>query len=157
MSNDFSKQNYTLLFVYGTLKQGMSRDINYLYEQNWMDLDKPRYIGTAKTTNNYNMYRLAAANDSFPGLVNSDESVGKEIYGELYEVSNSLMLKLDLIEGVKTGLYFKDYIQLNTKNLTNLPLHKESFDLLEKNKAVSYILKVNNIGELEECGVIWTT
>lgn len=147
--------NNILLFVYGTLKSSMSRDINFLFEEHFK---KPRYIGVAKTTNQYKMYRLCAGKDSFPGIVYSKSgSASTEIYGELYEIDSFMLSKLDLIEGVRTGLYSRGLISLSEIHMCNLPLNQKSIDLLESKKAITYILNQDNTGDLEECGAIWIT
>lgn len=69
------------VFVYGTLKKGFG--LNYL-------LDSSKFIGEAKLEG-YEMYSLV----SFaPFIVKGD---GK-VYGEVYEISEDLLKKLDKFE-----------------------------------------------------------
>ncbi len=69
------------VFVYGTLKKGFS--LNYL-------LANSIFIGEA-SLNGYDMYSLT----SFPFIT---KGKGK-VYGEVYEVSEDLLKRLDMIEG----------------------------------------------------------
>jgi len=78
-----------LLFVYGTLKKDCSRS---------SVMESSRFIGVAKTTPNYKLYDCG----TYPALVVSENG---GVWGELYEVDDSVMSSLDLIEGVDVGLY----------------------------------------------------
>ena len=71
------------LFVYGTLKKQHSRN-------NILGADS--FIREIKTLPNYTMIDLGA----FPGILDLGANV---IYGELYEVDNSVLGMCDLIEG----------------------------------------------------------
>ena len=84
-----------LLFVYGTLKKGCSRS---------SVMESSRFIGVAKTTPNYKLYDCG----TYPALVASENG---GVWGELYEVDDSVMSRLDQIEGVDADmilLYFED-------------------------------------------------
>lgn len=77
-----------LLFVYGTLKRGGVR--NFL-------LRGQKFLGEARTVPRYALYDLGA----YPGLVQAEED-GQVVYGELYEVEQSLLPRLDAVEGAPT-------------------------------------------------------
>jgi gamma-glutamylcyclotransferase (GGCT)/AIG2-like uncharacterized protein YtfP len=74
-----------ILFVYGTLMRGGVRH-RVLADQ--------RFLGDARTQPRYALYDLGA----YPGLVHS-ESDGRAIHGELYEIDDGLIVRLDRIEG----------------------------------------------------------
>ncbi len=75
-----SKQ--TLIFVYGTLKQGFHN--HYLLEQS-------KYVGTGWTSEKYAMYQ-----DGIPYVV-KDESVSR-IQGEVYSIDDETLESLDRLE-----------------------------------------------------------
>lgn len=70
------------IFVYGTLKTGQIR--NFV-------LDNQRFVKKVKTRPLYGLY----SNGDFPCLVDD----GKSIEGELWEVDENCLAKLDQIEG----------------------------------------------------------
>jgi gamma-glutamylaminecyclotransferase len=78
---DFKVMNK--LFVYGTLKKQYSRN---------SILSTASFVKETQTLPLYTMIDL----DAFPGLLDSGKSV---IYGEVYEVDNSVLEMCDLIEG----------------------------------------------------------
>jgi gamma-glutamylcyclotransferase (GGCT)/AIG2-like uncharacterized protein YtfP len=57
-------------------------------------LAEQRFLGEARTHPHYALYDLGA----YPGLVPS-ESEGRAIHGELYEIDDGLIARLDRIEG----------------------------------------------------------
>jgi gamma-glutamylcyclotransferase (GGCT)/AIG2-like uncharacterized protein YtfP len=85
------------IFVYGTLKRGFCRHDA---------LSNQTFLGIAITKPNYKLFDLG----SYPGLVFAEQ--GKSIQGELYDVDDDCLRKLDVIEGVSVGLYRRDPIQL---------------------------------------------
>ena len=83
------------LFVYGTLKKQYSRnDI----------LSAASFIKEIKSLPRYTMIDLGA----FPGILDSGINV---IYGELYEVDDSILEMCDLIEG-HPNFYSRQFIKL---------------------------------------------
>jgi len=85
------------VFVYGTLKRGFAR--HYA-------LSTQTFLGPATTRAGFRLYNLG----SYPGLVRCED--GASIEGELYDVDDSCLEKLDVIEGVDQGLYRRDVVQL---------------------------------------------
>src|SRR5262249_38518149 len=73
------------LFVYGTFKRGGCRHPL---------LSGQRCLGEVRTAPVYALYHLG----SYPGLVRQDD-VGQTVHGEAYEVSCSLVGRLDADEG----------------------------------------------------------
>jgi len=71
------------LFVYGTLKKG--------YHNHYI-IEGSKLINTA-VLSDYAIFDLG----SFPGIVRDHES---RVYGELYEISDDLLPRLDRLEGV---------------------------------------------------------
>lgn len=74
-----------LLFVYGTLMRGGVRHTV---------LAGQRFLGEARTLPHYALFDLGA----HPGLVPRRED-GRAIHGELFEIAESLIERLDHIEG----------------------------------------------------------
>lgn len=72
---------YKTLFVYGTLMKGHCND-HYLREQ--------KYIGIGKLKN-YEMFHV----NVYPGII---EKKGEIVVGELYEVNEEILLKIDQVE-----------------------------------------------------------
>jgi gamma-glutamylcyclotransferase (GGCT)/AIG2-like uncharacterized protein YtfP len=87
-----------LIFVYGTLKRGDVRSEN---------LRSQRFIAAARTRPEYRMVDCG----DYPGLVEV-ETDGREIEGELYDVTPECLLELDDVEGVDEGLYARRMIRL---------------------------------------------
>lgn len=75
-----------LVFVYGTLKKGFSNHERFL---------KGKEKISDAVLHGYNMYSLGR----FPGIV-----VGKgNVYGEVYEVNQETLRRLDALEGYMSG------------------------------------------------------
>lgn len=135
-----------LIFVYGTLKSGHCRE---------SALASERYVGTAITAPKYLLYDVG----TYPGMVSVEEtkcSSGKKVYGELYEISEDCLDSLDVIEGVKFGLYRRDLISLEDISVVSLPLSQEAFDDLRRKRAQAYLYN-RDVGGLKECGVFWSS
>ena len=95
------------LFVYGTLKRGDCRH---------HALADERFLGYATTQSRYRLYHLG----DYPALINCKDGDGAKISGELYEVDDACLLRLDIIEGVAEGLYQRGPVDLQT------PWHEKS-------------------------------
>jgi gamma-glutamylcyclotransferase (GGCT)/AIG2-like uncharacterized protein YtfP len=85
------------IFVYGTLRKGECR--NYL-------LEDYRFLGYAKAKG-FLLYNIGA----FPGMIEG----GGEVVGEVYEIHESLLEKLDLVEGVP-DLFCRELIEVTLEN-----------------------------------------
>lgn len=98
------KSETSLIFVYGTLKKGQSR-ASFLN-------DSP-YLGEAKTLPLYHLYSV---NEMYPALVEATQSnvclTGLEVEGEIYEITQYVLGRLDVVEGVGFGLYKRRPIEL---------------------------------------------
>lgn len=77
------------LFVYGTARKGFH---NHHY------LDGARYIGRARTKENYALYA-----DTIPYLVKDPVC---QVKGELYEVGDAILTRMDILEG-EPDFYFR--------------------------------------------------
>lgn len=80
----------TRVFVYGTLKTGLSN-------HGWMRGQK--LLARTKTAPRYRMHDLGG----YPGMVES--TPGLSILGEIWEVDAPGMARLDILEGVAEGEY----------------------------------------------------
>ena len=98
------------LFVYGTLKKGFRA--NFL-------LEKEKFISNAITVNKFCMISSELGN--YPLLYNDISNFGKQIYGEVYLVSDDTLIELDVYEGVPT-LYErkKIIVEINDKKLIDV-------------------------------------
>lgn len=88
----------TRVFVYGTLKRGLS-NARYLAGQ--------RFLGEARTQPIYRMVSLG----SYPGLFRSTEN-GRSIVGEVWEVDAACLARLDVLEDLEGGEYTREPAEL---------------------------------------------
>lgn len=91
----------TLLFIYGTLKRG---DVRAPL------LDGQQYLGQAKTAPLYRLFNVG----NYPALVQAAplNLTGRSIQGELWQVDEPCLARLDEEEGVDEGLYERSTIEL---------------------------------------------
>jgi gamma-glutamylaminecyclotransferase len=82
----------TLVFVYGTLKRGMSN-------HRW--LRGQRFVDESRTLPSYRMYDLGG----YPGLVKTQQNKGLAIEGEVWAVDEPGLRRLHLLEGVAEKEY----------------------------------------------------
>lgn len=136
-----------LVFVYGTLKRGFSRN---------HALREERYIGIARTTPTYGMYGYGG----YPALVDqplaeaSGVEAGKRIFGELYEVDDACLIELDKIEGTDRGLFERRDITLDEVTMTALPTDATVWFNLARKTAQAYFFKKTVTGAAD-CGPLW--
>lgn len=139
----------SLLFVYGTLKNGHGRH---------SALESCRMLGTARTKPFYSMFAYggfpAMVDNTCPAGQNSEVSLKTSVHGELYETSQEDFLELDQIEGVGHNLFARKLIQLESVNLFRLPLHFEAYNLLKNDKAEAYLF-MQNLRGAAEIGCFW--
>ncbi len=88
-----------VIFVYGTLKRGQ-RNHHYLAKQN--------FLGEAQTIAQYRIYDLGP----HPIIVHDPEK-GLAVHGELWEVDETCLQKLDEFEEVPEIFYRQDIIVAN--------------------------------------------
>lgn len=88
------------IFVYGTLKKGLSND-------HVLSRLKCKYINDCKT---FYKYPMIVLEDPFPYLLDQKD-YGKIIKGEIYEIPKENMEDLDYFEGVPT-LYKRGKIKV---------------------------------------------
>lgn len=88
----------TQVFVYGTLKRGLSNS-HYLSGQ--------RFIAEARTQPNFRMVDCGG----YPGMYPVTEN-GHSIAGEIWEVSDECLARLDLLEDTAGGEYERVLIPL---------------------------------------------
>ena len=97
------QQPKTKVFVYGTLKKGYGN--HYL-------LADSKFVGEATSVSKWLMI---GKDMPFPYLLNRDNTKGKHIKGEVYEVDSNTLKRLDALEGVPTH-YKKDWIYVTYAN-----------------------------------------
>lgn len=81
----------TNVFVYGTLKRGY-RNHHHLAGQ--------KFLGEARTAAGYTLYSMG----NHPGMVRSTDA-SHDVAGELWEVDDDCLVRLDILEGVGKKLY----------------------------------------------------
>lgn len=138
-----------LVFLYGSLKRGNPRN---------SVLEDQRYLGTALTIpDKYTLYQLQAG---YPALVeNTTEMLRREckrIWGELYEVSETCIDKIDVVESVSHGLYKREFVDLEGLHLANLPLSDSAIKLINQKKAECYFY-CNSVEGARDIGSFWTS
>ena len=85
------------LFVYGTLRKGQGRSTL---------LDGQKFLGEVKTEPDYRLY----SNGAYPCLVEAADGVS--VQGELWEVHDDCLARLDAVEGVDAGLFGRKKVKL---------------------------------------------
>lgn len=113
------------LFTYGTLKRGHRLSCH---------LAGQTYLGDARTLPEFRLHNCGW----YPALVESSD--GRAIRGELWDVDETTMNRLDEVEDVGSGLYERRLIQL-------LP----PFDDLP---AIAYVY-LQDVTGLPDCGDEW--
>jgi gamma-glutamylaminecyclotransferase len=93
----------TAIFVYGTLQRG---------QRNHKALRGQQFLGAAQTLPRYRLYNCG----QYPGLVDDPQS-GISIQGEVWEVSDDVLCKIDDYEGVPT-LYSRRPVLLQNRDPT---------------------------------------
>lgn len=87
----------TLVFVYGTLKRGREN-------HGW--IEKQRFIAEARTKPLYRLFDLGG----YPGMIRSED--GTAIAGEVWEVDEPGLAKLDVLEDTDGGEYERVPVEL---------------------------------------------
>lgn len=103
MNNPSTVTNYSLVFVYGTLKHGFP---------NWHIMPTTAvYLGDARTAV---PYPLVLDTEMYvPYMLNLPRHPeAHAVFGELYAVSEEAMAGLDRFEGVPTGFYTRERIEV---------------------------------------------
>ena len=112
------------LFVYGTLQSGKRNHRAYLAGQ--------RSLGPARTPPRYRLYDLG----SYPGLVECDDGVSVE--GELWDVDEACLARVDVLEDVAGGEYERRVIALEEP----------------ATEALAYFYK-GGVAGCRDCGRLW--
>lgn len=137
-----------LIFVYGTLKRGFSRN---------SALRTCRYLGVGRTLPQYGMY----AYGGFPALVDkalaeqSSIQATNSIFGELYEVDDLTLVELDKIECVDQNLFQRLDVSLDVVTLMTLPVSRRAWTSLTEKIAQAYFFK-RDLSGAADCGSLWT-
>ena len=113
------------LFVYGTLKRGEPRHRH---------LANQTFIAVARTRPVYRLFNLG----EYPGLVRRAD--GLPIEGEIWEVDEACLRRLDRVEGCDEGLYCRSPVELASP--------------YEGTPTVTYLYQ-KNVDGLPECGTRW--
>ncbi len=87
----------TRIFVYGTLKRGCKN-------HHW--LAGQRFIAEARTQPIYRLYDMGG----YPGMIRADNGVAVE--GEIWEVDEGGLARLDVLEDIEGGEYERLLIEL---------------------------------------------
>lgn len=87
----------TRIFVYGTLKRGCKN-------HHW--LAGQRFIAEARTQPIYRLYDMGG----YPGMIRADNGVAVE--GEIWEVDEGGLARLDVLEDIEGGEYERVLLEL---------------------------------------------
>lgn len=137
-----------LLFVYGSLKHGFGRH---------KTLSGAVFIGTATTDKNYAIYQISG----YPAMIDEKHQqgpvrgAGRHIWGELYEVDESILIECDMVEGVSQGLFERREVELSEIHPTGLPQTQETYSDFHKKRAQAYFFK-KQVGGAKDCGSFWS-
>ncbi|XP_052170845.1 putative gamma-glutamylcyclotransferase At3g02910 [Diospyros lotus] len=96
---DEAKQKQTLIFTYGTLKQGFA---NHGLMQDLISSNDAAFLGRYATVD---PLPLVCGPQSVPFLLNLPGSGSHRVRGELYSVSDAGLVRLDHLEGISLGHY----------------------------------------------------
>tara|TARA_B100000029_G_scaffold492004_1_gene552791 strand:+ start:2433 stop:2897 length:465 start_codon:yes stop_codon:yes gene_type:complete len=136
-SSPKKKEDTTYIFVYGALRQGMG--LNSI-------LATSKRHGTHKTLPKYTMYDLGA----FPCIINKGNT---SIIGDLYEVTEDIVAKLDIIEGVP-NLYKRGLIELDYDNVFEVQAYFWSYQEDDDVRLLDSSYKVISGDWIEQRGLI---
>ena len=105
-----SAERSTRIFVYGTLKRGYTNHVRYLSVAE--NRGGALFLGCARTAKPWPLVvRPAEMLPATRGPVLMDvEGTGAQIDGELYEIDSRTLEAMDILEGVKSGYYYKKKI-----------------------------------------------
>lgn len=130
----------TRLFVYGTLKSDQS---------NHHRLAGQHYIGIAHTTTEYRLFEIEGRFESlgtYPGLLKlpypNVTGKGVSIEGEIWDVDDACLAKLNAYEDLDSGEYVVDEISLFDNFNDDIPV-------------MSYLYRWDIRG-MRDCGTSWT-
>lgn len=115
------------LFVYGTLKKGQCRS---------SQLSGRLIAEQISTLPDYRMYRL----DGYPGLVEVQPGMGASIIGELWEIDQECLHRIDRLEGVDERYYQRREIRLASP--------------FENDRVEAYFY-LKSVADREDCGRNW--
>lgn len=121
-----SEARLTRVFVYGTLKRG---------QPNHGHLRGQRFVGEARTGPGVTLFSLG----DYPGMIRDPYDTAG-VTGELWEVDEKCLARLDELEGIDEGLYERVRISL-------LPPH-------ERDEVVTYLYALGVAGR-EHIGTTW--
>lgn len=102
----FPREGHSIAFVYGTLKEGFS---NFWLMQELVQSGDAVRIGTARTVNNY---PLVCGPFQVPFLLRLPGN-GHRVFGEIYEVNEKAVARLDILEGTDRGHYVRYPLMLS--------------------------------------------
>lgn len=87
-----------VIFVYGTLKRG---------EENHRYLEGQVFLAETRTEPGYRMYMI----DEYPGMI-AVPADGLAVAGELWQIDDDTLRRIDVLEGTKVGLYRRAPVRL---------------------------------------------
>ncbi|CAK0896472.1 unnamed protein product, partial [Prorocentrum cordatum] len=104
-----------LLFVYGTLKRGLTNYKRYLEVS--VNRGGARFVGLARTQELFPLVIRPA--DILPPtrapVLMDVPDTGHAIEGEVFQVDDSTLAGLDILEGVASGKYYRDSIEVHVR------------------------------------------
>ena len=116
----------SLIFVYGSLKRGFA-----LHRH----LSGQEFLSVASTQPSYRLFDCGA----YPAMVKVAVN-GRSVKGEVFRVDQEGLLRLDEVEGVKEGLYVRDFVTLCPP--------------FETSRTIAWLFVPSTLGLLD-CGSEW--
>jgi gamma-glutamylcyclotransferase (GGCT)/AIG2-like uncharacterized protein YtfP len=123
----------TILFLYGTLKQG---------QRNHFRMAGQHYVGPARTLPCYRLYDCGP----YPGLV-EDRAHGLAIAGELWQVDDAALHRLDEFEGAP----------LPDRALTDPEFRRDRIEVENQTEPVFGYFYCRDVSGMRDCGCQWPT
>lgn len=131
-----------LLFVYGTLKKGHTRQ-KYLLNE--------RYLGIGTLAPSHRMVQISG----YPALIPPKEGEeGSCVKGELYEVDDACMAELDKVEGVAHGVFKRQKLQLKSHVPVMLPTDGTVLLNMEAGEVTAYVYAKDG-SHAKDVGCFW--
>lgn len=90
------------VFVYGTLKRGLHNHV-------LLERGNARFVGRARTTRAE--FAMLLADAGYPYVVKTTTNA-RSIHGEVYDVDDVTLERLDVLEEIATGMYAREIVEL---------------------------------------------
>lgn len=131
------------IFVYGTLKRGFTNYERYLGIAE--SHGKASFVGSATTVDAYHLVVRPrhVLPPSCPPILMDSSAKGHQVHGEVYCMDDSTLEALDILEGIRTGYYYRRQVKVCLVNgkelLCEAYFYPVKEELLELDALPSYL------------------